>query len=249
MKKKFLTTLLSLCMLLFLAQMTALAADGLGVEAILVSPNGSIHYAGQLSLTQWRAQSGDTIILQQDVNVPYGLNFRESNITLDLNGKTLQSNISVAGSKQFTIKDSSAASIPAVSSDHTVTYESGKIVSQKSPVEVQGTLTLESGIIEACGDSAGVVVKNGSIVNLNGGYIHSETFGVLVQEAHSTINVQGSVIESEDHAAVGGNESNDSGETTINISGGHLIGHSNTRRISRLRCVSSPGWSAAYHRR
>lgn len=68
-----------------------------------------------------------------------------------------------------------------------------------------------------------------SQATINGGYLHSREYGIGVYGNGAVLNVEGGVMVADDNAAVAGNGSKTAtqnfGGTTINISGGTLIGH------------------------
>lgn len=196
---------------------------------VIISPDGTTEEKPGI-LGARGAVDGSTVKLLKDITSSGDVFFGEQNahITLDLNGKTLNAGVTVDNGRSLTVKDSSATSAPVVSGNHQVTYETGKIVNSETAVVVSGKtsmFTLESGMIESLKGPAGVSAIQGGIANINGGYILSQEFGVLVHDAGSTANINGGVIETKDNVAVGGNGSPEKGGTVINISGGKLIGH------------------------
>lgn len=203
-------------------------------------------YSGYTSLTDaiTAANSNDTITLlanvTESVTVP-----ADKVVTLDLNGKTVKSSsytIKVDGGK-LTVKDSTVTAAPVVSDDYeTVTYTSGKVTSSNyAAIQVLngGSLTVASGTV-SCSDGYGAVYVLGnsapgggeaiaSTATVNGGYIEGQEFGITVRGNGAALTVTDGVIVSKDNAAVGGNGANNNiqyyGGTTMNISGGTLIGH------------------------
>ena len=185
-----------------------------------------------------RANSGDEIILLSNVaenNLPYV----NETITLDLNGKTLSTD-KLVSQGNLTIIDSTAVSAPQVSADYsTVTYNSGKInVSIAVHAAFGGTVTLKSGSIVSSdlgayvqGDTTGNSIIS-STFNIEGGYIEAQEFAATTQGKGATLNISGGVLVAKDNAVVAGNGTVTSeknlGGTTINISGGTMIGHITT---------------------
>ena len=187
------------------------------------------------------AQTGDTVVLKQNVTesvtVPAG-----KEITLDLAGKNIQSNdatsknaVTVEG--KLTVKDSTAATAPEVSGD-TVTYVSGKITASNLGLYAikGGEIVLESGSVESTGNIGVFVEGNKSTtgnavtskITVKGGYILAQECAASAQGNGATLDIQGGVLQAKDNAVISGNgtkdEKKDYGGTTINISGGTMIG-------------------------
>ena len=187
------------------------------------------------------AQNGETVVLKQDVtesvSVPAG-----KEITLDLAGKNIQSNdatskntVTVEG--KLTVKDSTAATAPEVSGD-AVTYVSGKITASNLGLYAikGGEIVLESGSVESTGN-IGVFVQGNmttsgdaihSKITVKGGYILAQENAASAQGRGAELNIEGGVLKAKDNAVVSGNgtknDKKDYGGTTINISGGTMIG-------------------------
>lgn len=187
------------------------------------------------------AQNGETVVLKQDVTesvrIPVG-----KEITLDLAGKNIQSNdatsknaVTVEG--KLTVKDSTAATAPEVSGD-TVTYVSGKITASNLGLYAikGGEIVLESGSVESAGN-IGVFVEGNmttsgdaihSKITVKGGYILAQENAASAQGRGAELNIEGGTLKAKDNAVVSGNgtkdEKKDYGGTTINISGGTMIG-------------------------
>ena len=187
------------------------------------------------------AQNGETVVLKQDVTesvtVPAG-----KEITLDLAGKNIQSNdatsknaVTVEG--KLTVKDSTAATAPEVSGD-AVTYVSGKITASNLGLYAikGGEIVLESGSVESTGN-IGVFVEGNkattgnavtSKITVKGGYILSQETAATAQGRGAELNIEGGVLKAKDNAVVSGNGTKnadkDFGGTTMNISGGTMIG-------------------------
>lgn len=187
------------------------------------------------------AQNGETVVLKQDVTesvtVPAG-----KEIALDLAGKNIQSNdatsknaVTVEG--KLTVKDSTAATAPEVSGD-AVTYVSGKIIASNLGLYAikGGEIVLESGSVESTGN-IGVFVQGNmttsgdaihSKITVKGGYILAQENAASAQGRGAELNIKGGVLKAKDNAVVSGNgtknEQKDYGGTTINISGGTMIG-------------------------
>ena len=187
------------------------------------------------------AQTGDTVVLKQDVTesvtVPAG-----KDITLDLAGKNIRSNdatnknaVTVGG--KLTVKDSTATAAPEVNGD-TVTYTSGKITGANLGLCANngGEIILESGSVESTGNmgvyAQGNFTPSGAAQNskitVKGGYILAQECAASAQGNGATLDIQGGVLQAKDNAVISGNgtknDKKDCGGTTINISGGTMIG-------------------------
>ena len=187
------------------------------------------------------AQTGDTVVLKQNVTesvtVPAG-----KDITLDLAGKNIQSNdatsknaVTVEG--KLTVKDSTAATAPEISGD-AVTYVSGKITASNLGLYAikGGEIVLESGSVESTGNigvyaqgnfTPGGAAQN-SKITVKDGYILAQECAASAQGNGATLDIQGGVLQAKDNAVISGNgtknDKKDCGGTTINISGGTMIG-------------------------
>ena len=187
------------------------------------------------------AQTGDTVVLKQDVTesvtVPAG-----KDITLDLAGKNIQSKdatsknaVTVEG--KLTVKDSTSTAAPEVNGD-TVTYTSGKITASNLGLYAikGGEIVLESGSVESTGNigvyaqgnfTPGGAAQN-SKITVKGGYIQAQECAASAQGNGATLDIQGGVLQAKDNAVISGNgtknDKKDCGGTTINISGGTMIG-------------------------
>lgn len=190
---------------------------------------------GSLAAAITAAQDGETVKLLADFTE--NLSNVLKTLTLDLNGHTLTTNQLVSHGN-LTIVDSTVTAEPVVSSDYeSVTYESGKIKVTGTAVYAAGggTVTLKSGTIEsdnlgACaqGDTTGKTTIS-STFNVEGGYIIAQEFAATAQGKGAALNISGGVLVAKDNAVVAGNGTKtaekDMGGTTINISGGTMIGH------------------------
>ena len=186
------------------------------------------------------AQNGETVVLKQDVTesvrVPAG-----KEITLDLAGKNIQnaasSSHAVIVLGKLTVKDSTAVTAPQVNGS-TVTYDSGKITAEDFALcAIQGgEIIVESGSFESTkGEGVGVQGNfdpNGADMNskvtIQGGYILAQEVAALVHGHKAVLNVEGGVLQAKDNAVISGNgtkkDGDNRGGTTINISGGTMIG-------------------------
>ena len=187
------------------------------------------------------AQKGDKVVLEKNTteNVTVGA---DSEITLDLNSHVMTGYLIVNGS--VVLVDSTVTAEPVVSSDfETVTYTSGKIVNSGTAVLVDngGSFVMKSGMVESTGN-LGVSVNGQdeytgwetpvhSTADIQGGYVYAREFGAAAYGNGAELTVSGGVIATIDNAAVAGNgnvsegSNQNFGGTTINITGGTMIGH------------------------
>ena len=229
MKRKFFDAFLSLCMVMSLVPMTALAAEN--------------DESGTPS-TQLPDPVDGVITLETDTTLQSTT--IDEDTVLDLNGKTLTLNgeigIVVNNNTSFTVCDSSVAQPPQVTDKYAVNYSSGKIQHNNNSncaIQVQNgaNFTLESGTIYSeKGNGVNVLAqtnpnneeKYNSSATINGGYISAQEFGIGVYGRTAVLNVNGGVIEARDNAAVAGNGSRDADYTpegyVINVNEGTLIG-------------------------
>ena len=191
------------------------------------------------------AERGETVVLLKDTEESVSI-ASSDDIVLDLNGNvlTLPSTMTVDGN--VTVQDSTVTAGPVVSSDYeSVEYDAGKIVYTGNATAIipqnGGSFTLLSGIIDA--SAAGTAIyangnrspENGgntepvnTSVTIAGGYIHSMEYGIGIAGRGAQLSVSDGVIAAEGNTAIGGNGTNSAsrydGGTTINISGGTIIG-------------------------
>ena len=202
-------------------------------------------YFTQLQNAINAAERGETVVLLKDTEESVSI-ASSDDIVLDLNGNvlTLPGTMTVDGN--VTVQDSTVTAGPVVSSDYeSVEYDAGKIVYTGNSTAIipqnGGSFTLLSGIIDA--SAAGTAIyANGnqspendgdtapvnSKVTIADGYVHSMEYGIGVAGRGAQLSVTGGVIAAEGNCAIGGNGTNSAsrydGGTTINISGGTIIG-------------------------
>ena len=252
---------LALCAALVPAAVFAEAPEDAPAAAPAVTPAvaqiGDTAYPG-LQRAVNAAQAGATITLLSDVHETVFIP-KDARVTLDLNGKTVSTEeapVLVVEGGSLTVRDSSAEEAPVVSADYkTVTYPSGKLETGKSTV-VQvyggGRFVLESGTIHSagyCGVYVGAANKGSGTAEIKGGYIHAREYGVGAVNDGSILNITGGVIVADNNAAVAGNGKDGMGGTSINLSGGTVISH--TERAGYIACgvYESPGRQPHRHRR
>lgn len=183
--------------------------------------------------------NNNTIVLIKDVTESITISTGQ-NIVLDLHGQTLtaaagKDAVTVAGGT-LTVQDTTAGNGPSVSADfENVTYTSGTITATYNAISVYngGKLTVKSGTFKSTMDCSIYVgarkddaVLSGTAV-IEDGYIEAREFGIGVMGEGSSLSIKGGVIVAQDNAAVAGNGtlSPYMGGTTINITGGTMIGH------------------------
>lgn len=191
------------------------------------------------------ASNRATVVLKQSVvetvRVPAG-----KELTLDLAGKNIQNGAdnknAVIVSGSLTIQDSTATTQPQVNGSN-VTYVSGKITGVNTALAAVngGEIIVESGSFE-CTENMGVYAQGNftpggaaqnSKITVKGGYILAQECAASAQGNGATLDIQGGVLKAKDNAVISGNgtksSTKDCGSTTINISGGTMIGTIQTK--------------------
>ena len=230
MKKRIISVALALGMLLSLAPAGVWAAEtSAKVGTVEELQNAVSGTADIIELT------ADVELSNTGLTIPKG-----RTVTIDLANHTLSSTarftIQVLGN--LTVKDSTVSAAPAVESDHTVTYDSGKIEGTQDAIHVQesGSFTLESGkihsqrniAVSALGSETGSGAAVNSTVTITGGFVEAQECAVFVRGNGAKLNVAGGVLLGRDNAAVSGNGMPNCGGTEISITGGILIGKIST---------------------
>lgn len=198
----------------------------------------------------------DDITLSSDVTL-------DQDVSINLNGHNISTSGSITITGDVTLYDSTAVTEPVISEDYeSVTYKSGKIDSDTSATSIRvtngGSFTIESGTIESDGTAVYAIgntaADNRTAINssviMNGGYIHAQEYGMGVQGLGATATMNNGVIMTNDNAVIGGNgtktATEDLGGTTINISGGTMIGHYHYTGLHCMRYISSTGRPTEY---
>ena len=218
--KRILSALLTMAMCVTLFPAGAFA-ENVTANALPEAKNGVITLTGDVTLSEATTLSDD--------------------VTIDLAGHTITTSMGLVVTGDVTVKDSTASTAPQVNDKYEVTYTSGKIdyTGKNTGITIKegGSLTVESGTIESGGVAAYAIgdckasdrTEVKSTVNMEGGYIQAQEFGIGVQGLGATANVNGGVIATKDNAVVAGNgtvsTNQNLGGTTINITGGTMIGH------------------------
>ena len=120
------------------------------------------------SLTKAMANPGIILILESDIIVSETIKIESGNVTIDLNGKTLQKEsgtvVNVADGATLTILDNG---------------EGGKISGVNNGVENYGTVTVKDGIISGSGEGSIVVLnRDTGMLTVEGGEISGGRRGV-----------------------------------------------------------------------
>lgn len=203
--------------------------------SLSIGERTTYHVTAKAALEKLQASEPHTGVIKLLRNESSSLVFKsDTNATFDLNGKTLLGHVDVEAGAELTVKDSTATVAPVLSDDYnSVTYESGKIYSTTPyGIKAAGTVTIESGMIrnagggspQGFGNSAAIVAYNGGKVNINGGYIEAQEFGAKAFGNGSKIVLSGGIVYSKDNAALGGYGA-DTGETSIQVTGGIAVAH------------------------
>ena len=223
MKRRIATMGLALCMVLSLLPVSVRAeetvSDGTSLQDKINSGSGGIKL------------DADVDLADKSLTIP-----ADREITLDLSGHQLTSSVSpvVAVEGKLTVTDSTAAAAPAIGAGDAVTYTSGSITTgdaRRVAVRVRngGAFTLEKGTVKAgniavCTD--GVINGTGkaSTAVIKGGYVEAQESAVVVWGQGARAEIEGGVLLSRDNAVVSGNGLSQYAGTTIEMSGGTLIG-------------------------
>ena len=222
MKRKIFAAFLSLCMVISLVPMTALAAEESWTEVSTAERLSSALVAGgNIKLTE-----NITVTEAQAWTVEDGVN-----VVLDLNGHTISSSygainyylITINGGS-LTIKDNSES-------------KSGKIEATDSSggygIQLKGngsSFTLMGGTIQTTQETLDIYTPaSGSIVNISGGKLVSTSDSVFnVRGSNTVVNITGGDLESEGRTGVYISNYGDPDSIVFNMTGGKLT-HTNGR--------------------
>ena len=242
MKKRLLTVLLAVCLVLALGTVSALADDAVVTDV------------KQLESAIANAQDGDTITLGASITATETIQIpSDKSIVLDLHGFNITNNVNNSSASaalnvivvegELTILDSTAEEAPTVNSDYSVAdYSAGGIYGADyygtTVVAANGgSVVIENGIISATGNLGVSAVGNvqaggeaqNSTVTINGGYVIAQEYAATAQGNGAELTVNGGVIVAKNNAAIGGNGTRnnqvDRGGTVISINGGTVISH------------------------
>ena len=225
----------SVCLLLTLGGVGVTYAQS---NATYVVQVGDTEYT-TLSEAVQNATAGQTVTFLDDVTEASTTYVVNKNLTFDLNGQDVTlSALSVTNGANVVFEDLTATAAPSVDDNYAVTYTAGSLTLTTSMTASEGSsITINSGkyittgkrnLLQAVGDKTGATTIN-STVTVNGGYLESQEFTVTAQGKGATANINGGVLEANDNAVVAGNGTYNTttklGGTTINITGGTLIGN------------------------
>ena len=210
MKRKFFAAFLSLCMVISLVPMTALAVE---TGETVVAKVGEAEYTS-LSEAVKNAPSGATIVVQTNVDISEtGLTIpADKSLTLDINGKEIKAantqvgRITVYG--HLTIKDSTDTNQDGA--------DCGKIYTETNYSTSAGYTVI--GIV---GENASATMESGYIYAVRDNASSLGQFGVGVDQG-GDFTMTGGKIEAGWYA-VSGNGNNSTQNSEINITGGELI--------------------------
>ena len=217
MKRKFFAAFLSLCMVMSLVPMTALAAEESWTEVSTAEELSSALVAGgNIKLTE-----NITVTEAQAWTVEDGVN-----VVLDLNGHTISSSygannyyLTTINGGSMTIKDNSES-------------KSGKIEATDSSggygIQLKGngsSFTLMGGTIQTTQETLDIYTPaSGSIVNISGGKLVSTSDSVFnVRGSNTVVNITGGDLESEGRTGVYISNYGDPDSIVFNMTGGKLI--------------------------
>ena len=188
MKRRFLSTLMALCLALSLIPTAAYATgdegtditstetdvttpvtdpESTGEETPSEETTGEIMDASALLQAVESAEDATELTLGADITLGNGLAISNNKvITLDLNGKTLDAGanvISVTNGSELTIEDRSNGAAGKIRAQNQIEVESASLVLNSGAIEITGT----------SGQSYGVFVSEGGSAIVNGGTITS----------------------------------------------------------------------------
>ena len=218
MKRKFFAAFLSLCMVISLVPMTALAAEESWTEVSTAEGLSSALVAGgNIKLTE-----NITVTEAQAWTVGNGVN-----VVLDLNGYSITSTYNKANYYLFTVN---GGSLTLNDSSETGT---GKIeiqnASQSYPLQLRGTgssFIMNGGTITATEDALDIYTfAQDTTITINGGTMSSQSYSTLaIRGTNTVVNINGGLIESNGSygAFVSSGGSSDPDSIVFNMTGGKL---------------------------
>ena len=218
MKRKFFAAFLSLCMVMSLVPMTALAAEESWTEVSTAEELSSALVAGgNIKLTE-----NITVTEAQAWTVGNGVN-----VVLDLNGYSITSTYNEANYYLFTVN---GGSLTLNDSSETRT---GKIeiqnASQSYPLHLRGTgsnFIMNGGTITATEDALDIsTFAQDTTITINGGTMSSQSYSALaIRGTNTVVNINGGLIENNGHcgAFVSSSGSLDPNSIVFNMTDGKL---------------------------
>lgn len=213
MRRKFLSVVLCVCMMLTMAPFAFAAGDDTtNSSSVAVAKIGDVEYSSLESAVN-AATSGKTIRLVADTKENITIN---KNLTLDLNGFTLnggqvQNKPALTVTARVTVKDSSTEQTGTIKREDTA-ENSGTTSHYVIDIQGNGWLTFESGKVE---NNSGIVgVKGASLVrvgddnvakypglNIKGGTFTQDNF-IAVKVDRGDLFLNGGTINSENSYAI-----------------------------------------------
>lgn len=222
--------------------MTLLPTPALAVSAVAEIVGGAQYATVQEAINA--AADGatvrllDNVTLQPAAGPPYTLTIIAKNLTIDLNGKTIEGKgpdaINFLATKDYdlTITDSSALGGGMIRSEYSypifstgnVTILGGTVQCSAAPVIYTAstcTVTVSSGTVLHTGGASTIIsdnvnVKGGEVLNAGGGFAIS---------AGSNVEVSGGTVQNNGDAPV-------IGGTTVKVTGGTVLGNGNAPVIN-----------------
>lgn len=239
MKKRLTAAIAALCLVLTLLPLNVWAAEG-------DAPTGDtpkIAESSEALQTLFNDKNVSNIQLKENGSIPLQAGSlslkvpKGREVTLDLNNACINSSISTAiiVEGKLTVIDSNADPKQLKYENDTVPYQYGSITTgtegRNNAIRVQngGTFVLESGTVSAanvaiCADGKIDGSGEASSVIIKGGYVESTETAVLVRGQGGRAVISGGILLSKDNAVVSGNGTPKYAGTTIEMSGGTLIG-------------------------
>ncbi len=239
MKKRLTAAIAALCLALTLLPLNVWAAEG-------DAPTGDtpkIAESSEALQTLFNDKNVSNIQLKENGSIPLQAGSlslkvpKGREVTLDLNNARIDSSISTAiiVEGKLTVIDSNADPKQLKYENDTVPYQYGSITTgtegRNNAIRVQngGTFVLESGTVSAanvaiCADGKIDGSGEASSVIIKGGYVESTETAVLVRGQGGRAVISGGILLSKDNAVVSGNGTPKYAGTTIEMSGGTLIG-------------------------
>lgn len=212
------------------------------------SGNGSsLFAAGETNVTSLNNLNNGKYCLTRDITISSTVSYSSKNITINLNGHKVTSNVNPAfringGNVTFYDSVTPTVSSSKVTNAHygtTASYNNGKLtyyVTETSVIDDQNGATQETlreyvvsggGMIIGKNNGRAFEVSGGGVLNLNGGYIcsfkNNDGGAVYISQNNSTVNLNGTVIAANSSNRGGAVYMN--GYTTLNINGGIISGN------------------------
>ena len=173
MKKRLLTVLLAICMIMALSTISALAND-----AVEVSDEAALTNAINSDAAEVSVKIGNSFELTSSLTIPEG-----KSVTMDLDGQTL----SFASGKRITLKGSLIINDTSDEVGGTISGTAGQLVS----VADGASLTLNEGNITTTGYGAVRSSGTASTFNMNGG---SVTGSPAIQALSGNVTISGGIV-------------------------------------------------------